>query len=94
MADTTTVLNPGTGGDVLDESSVQQISGTAAKRPRVVVGNDQGQLLDPSLLLLALEQIIRELRAQTILLQVLTSQTTTQFSLEEAYMAASELHND
>lgn len=45
--DTTTVLNPGTGGDSMDESSVPQDDATTiAKRPRVVLGRDDGKLLD------------------------------------------------
>lgn len=45
--DTTTVLNPGVGGDSLDESLVTQSDGiTAAKRQRVVVGDDAGNLFD------------------------------------------------
>lgn len=43
MADTTTVLNVGSGGDKMDESSVLQSDGvTSAKRPRVVIGGDAG----------------------------------------------------
>jgi len=43
--DTSTVLNPGVGGDTMDESSVTQVTtGTAAKRPRVVPGGDDGTL--------------------------------------------------
>lgn len=44
--DTTTTLNPGVGGDVMDESLVtQEVDGlTAAKRPRVVLGGDGGEL--------------------------------------------------
>lgn len=37
--DSSTTLNPGVGGDVLDESSVVQSDGsTVAKRPRVDIG--------------------------------------------------------
>lgn len=43
MADTTTTLNPGSGGDKMDESLVTQSDGlTQAKRQRVVVGGDAG----------------------------------------------------
>lgn len=43
--DTTTTLNTGTGGDVMDESLVTQSDGvTEAKRPRVVPGGDDGVL--------------------------------------------------
>lgn len=42
MADATTTLNPGTGGDSMDESLVTQPSGPSAKRPRVVIGGDSG----------------------------------------------------
>lgn len=43
--DTTTILNTGVGGDVMDESLVtQKTSGTAAKRARVAVGGDDGTL--------------------------------------------------
>lgn len=45
MADTTTVLNPGVGGDSMDESLVTQSDGTTqVKRPRVVPGDDEGNL--------------------------------------------------
>lgn len=50
MADTTTTLNPGTGGDIMDESSVTQspdgATQTSAKRPRVVLGHDDGKLVN------------------------------------------------
>lgn len=39
-SDTTTTLNSGTGGDVMDESTVTQASGTTAKRTRVVIAGD------------------------------------------------------
>lgn len=43
--DTTTTLNPGAAGDVMDESLVTQSNGTTtAKRPRVVPGGDDGTL--------------------------------------------------
>lgn len=43
MADTTTTLNTGSGGDVMDETSALQSDGlTTAKRPRVVLGGDAG----------------------------------------------------
>jgi len=46
MADTTTTLNPGSGGDTMDESLVTQADRvTQAKRPRVVLGDDDGDLL-------------------------------------------------
>lgn len=46
MADTTTQLNVGTGGDQMDESLVTQSDRvTQAKRPRVVMGDDDGDLL-------------------------------------------------
>jgi hypothetical protein len=46
----TTQLNPGAGGDLMDESLVVQAPlstqavGTSAKRPRVVPGGDDGSL--------------------------------------------------
>lgn len=44
-SDTTTELNAGTGGDIMDESLVLQADGTTeAKRPRVVPGFDDGSL--------------------------------------------------
>jgi len=47
--DATTILNPGVGGDTMDESSVTQNntdgSTTTAKRARVVMGFDDGTLL-------------------------------------------------
>lgn len=48
--DTTTELNPGSGGDTMDETSVVQSDGeTSAKRPRVDVGfagdDEQGRLV-------------------------------------------------
>lgn len=47
--DATTVLNPGVGGDTMDESTVNQtaVNGTvtATKRARVVIGFDDGSLL-------------------------------------------------
>lgn len=43
--DTTTQLNPGTGGDQMDESLVTQSDGvTQAKRPRVVPAHDDGRV--------------------------------------------------
>jgi hypothetical protein len=46
VSDTKTTLNPGTGGDDMDESLVIQSDGvTAAKRPRVVMGLDDGRLI-------------------------------------------------
>lgn len=42
--DTTTTLNSGSGGDLMDESLVTQEDGTEAKRPRVVLGGDDGSL--------------------------------------------------
>jgi hypothetical protein len=50
MSNTTTTLNPGSGGDVMDESLVTQSDGsTQAKRPRVVIGGDASgsALVDP-----------------------------------------------
>ena len=45
MSDTTTQLNPGSGGDLMDESLVTQADRvTQAKRPRVVQGFDDGTL--------------------------------------------------
>jgi hypothetical protein len=45
MPNTTTTLNPGSGGDVMDETLVTQSDGvTSAKRPRVVTGGDNGEL--------------------------------------------------
>ncbi len=46
--DATTTLSAGIGGDSMDESLVTQSDGaTSAKRPRVVLGFDDGRLLDP-----------------------------------------------
>ena len=43
--DTSTTLNIGTSGDVMDESSiVQNTSGAATKRARIAVGFDDGSL--------------------------------------------------
>lgn len=42
MSDTTTVLNPGVGGDSMDESQVLNGSAATVKRPRVVIGGDAG----------------------------------------------------
>ncbi len=43
MSDTTTTLNPGSSGDVLDETLALQSDGvTQAKRPRVVIGGNTG----------------------------------------------------
>lgn len=51
-SDTTTVLNPGVGGDSMDESSVKQADGdTSAKRARVDLGfgsdDARGRLVGP-----------------------------------------------
>lgn len=43
--DTQTTLNPGTGGDVMDETLATRADGTQAKRPRVVLGTDGGPLV-------------------------------------------------
>lgn len=42
MADAVTVLSPGSGGDSMDESLVNQTSVSNVKRPRVVLGGDTG----------------------------------------------------
>jgi hypothetical protein len=43
VSDTTTTLNPGAAGDVMDESLALQGDGlTSAKRPRVTIGGDVG----------------------------------------------------
>lgn len=43
--DSTTELNPGSGGSKMDESIVTQSDGiTTAKRTRVVLGSDSGEL--------------------------------------------------
>lgn len=76
MADTTTTLNPGVGGDVMDESQATQASGTVAKRPRVVIGNDVGQLVDAQQIIDVLSAMLLEQRRQTTLLQMLLSNTT------------------
>lgn len=50
MSDTTTTLNAGSGGDVMDESLVTQSDGaTQAKRPRVVIAGDASgsAIVDP-----------------------------------------------
>lgn len=93
MADATTTLNPGTGGDVMDESLVQQSSGTNAKRPRVVLGSDVGGLTDPQQIVLLLEQLVVESRAQTVLLQALLSTSAQPLSMDEIYNMAAQLHN-
>lgn len=95
MADTTTTLNPGTGGDVMDESLVTQISGTQqAKRPRVVLGNDAGQIVDATDIVTALQLVLRELRAHTVLLQALMGTTACPVSFDEAYEIAASLKAD
>lgn len=45
MADASTTLNPGAGGDVLDESLVDRSDGTSVKRARVALGDDAGNVL-------------------------------------------------
>ena len=50
--DSTTVLNPGTGGSTMDESSLQDQSGTEiAKRSRIVIGGEQDRsaIVEPRL---------------------------------------------
>lgn len=42
--DATTVLNPGSGGDTMNESVITQVSGKVAKSERLVPTTDQGQL--------------------------------------------------
>ena len=95
MADTSTTLNPGVGGDVMNESLVQNTSGASVKSPRVVLVNDLGVLADPSLRQTALELILRELRAHTILLQsILANGHVSPMSTDEAYALAAETHGD
>lgn len=94
MADTTTVLNPGSGGDILDESLVQSASNVAAKRPRVVLGSDLGPLTDPSAIVALLEQLVREARAHTVLFSALMNTTANPLGSEEVYDLAAQLHND
>lgn len=43
--DTSTVLNPGVGGDAMDETLATRADGTQVKRPRVVLGTDDGRLV-------------------------------------------------
>lgn len=86
--DTTTSLNAGVGGDVMDESLVTQFDGTTqAKRPRVVPGGDDGSLqafdhdglqnraavVDRQAVIL-LREILLEMRRHTALLHYLTAQ--------------------
>lgn len=85
MADTTTVLNPGVGGDILDESSVVQTDGvTVAKRPRVevalagdgtprLVGSDFQLPTHDERVLVVLSSILEEMRAIRLLMESLTS---------------------
>lgn len=45
--ETTTQLNAGSGGDKMDETAVLQTDGvTTGKRPRVVLGTDDGKLVN------------------------------------------------
>lgn len=81
--DTTTTLNPGSGGDAMDESLVTQSDGaTLAKRPRVDVGYQSsdgktGRLVDESRGLPVrdetarthLEQMAEEMRAIRMMLE-------------------------
>lgn len=84
MADTTTTLNPGVGGDTMDESLVTQAGGTSAKRPRVVVGNDLGQLIDEQQTIDTLRLVLMEMQRQTELMRLLLSNlTSTAVSLDE-----------
>ena len=104
-SDTTTTLNPGTGGDVMDESLVLQADGTTeAKRPRVVVGFDDGTLAtnkrrgtvveslvaDEELRHL-LRLLLHESRKQTALLRILLAHAGRTASGDEiAVMANAE----
>ena len=94
MADTTTILNPGVGGDAMDESQVAQTSGANAKRPRVVLGNDLGQLTDAQAIVVLLEAIYRETRVHTVLLQKLLNTADGPIGFDEVFAIAAELHND
>jgi hypothetical protein len=96
LNDTTTTLNAGNGGDVMDESLVTQTDGTEAKRPRVVVGSDDGGLqtleqqnnrfqaavMDPRAQEL-LGQLLIEARATNSLLRMILSQMGGNVTLEE-----------
>lgn len=77
MADTTTTLNPGVGGDVMDESLVTNSSGTSAKRPRVVLGNELGQVVDPQIDQATLGLMLIEMQRQTELLRAILANTTS-----------------
>lgn len=86
MADTTSLLNAPTvaGGDSMDESLVQQTSGASAKRPRVVLGNELGQLADATMIIDLLAASLVEQKRQTVLLQVLlTNLTGTNLTLDD-----------
>lgn len=79
----------------MDESSVTQSDGvTVAKRPRVVPGNEFGQLVDQLTSQRHLELILRELRAINVLLQTLVSTTSNPVGLDEVYETAALVHND
>ena len=69
MSDTTTILNPSAGGDVLGESQARQpdlasptSGGTLVKMPRVVAADDDGRLLAPTVSEEMGRQILLELR--------------------------------
>jgi hypothetical protein len=84
MSDTSTTLNPGAGGDVLDESLVTQLSGVQAKRPRVVLGDDLGGLIQPSEIVTLLTRILFEAKRQTVLLmKILNSSAAVPAGMDE-----------
>jgi hypothetical protein len=104
-SDTTTELNAGSGGDIMDESLVLQSDGTTeAKRPRVVPGFDDGSLqsykrrgtvVEASVIDEESRHLLRrihyEARKQTALLRMLLAHAGRTVGDDEiAAMAASE----
>jgi hypothetical protein len=75
--DTTTTVGA-SGGDLLDETQTTNLSGQVVKRPRVVIGDNDGSLVGLNSIDTTLKAILTECQRQTVLLRVLVAQTTPQ----------------
>jgi hypothetical protein len=96
--DTSTVLNPGVGGDTMDESTVTQVTtGTATKRARVAVGGDDGALqtftevgsdvaadVNDKQVLAALNELVLITRAMTGYMKLICSEMGVDVDLSNA----------
>jgi hypothetical protein len=71
LNDTTTQLNPATGGDKMAETEVLQSDLSVAKMPRVVLFDDNGDVIPVRAIL---DQMLSEQRRTNELLQMIAEQ--------------------